>query len=277
MLALFLAILSSTLVTVVMRVSETRSKNRTSLLAVNYLVCSVLSAAFTGTTDLLPAAQILPTALLLGLISGALYLGGFLLLQWNINRNGVVLPATFMKLGVIVPTLMAILVFREAPRLTQVVGIIAAVAAIIFMKDKTTDRPGSTLGLILLLLCGGLCDSMSNVYMELSGGVLKDHYLLYTFVTAMLLCVGLCLVRRERLAWQDLLWGTLLAVPNYFSALFLIDSLATVPAVVAFPSFSVGTIVMVTLAGMLLFGERLKTRKWIAMGVIAVALILLNV
>jgi len=40
-----------------------------------------------------------------------LYLGSFMLLRWNIRKNGVVLPATFMKLGVLVPTVLSVTVF----------------------------------------------------------------------------------------------------------------------------------------------------------------------
>ena len=95
--------------------------------------------------------------------------------------------------------------------------------------------------------------------------------------TALVLCVILCIARKQRPAWQDVLWGLALGIPNYFSARFLLLALGSVPAVVAYPSFSVGTIVLVTGVGLLCFGERLSRRKWSALAVIIVALILLNI
>ena len=65
-------------------------------------------------------------------------------------------------------------------------------------------------------------------------------------------------------------------MPNYFSARFLLLSLSQVPAVVAYPTYSVATIVLITVVGMLAFGERLTRRQKLAMGVILVALVLLN-
>ena len=106
---------------------------------------------------------------------------------------------------------------------------------------------------------------------------LKDQFLLYTFGTALILCTVLCVVKKQRFTWQDALWGLALGIPNYFSARFLLLSLGSVPAVVAYPTFSVGTIVAVTAVGMLCFRERLTPRKWIALGVILTALILLNI
>jgi len=65
-------------------------------------------------------------------------------------------------------------------------------------------------------------------------------------------------------------------VPNYFSARFLLLSLSAVPAVIAYPTYSVGTIVLITLVGRLCFGEKLSRRQIVAMGVILAALALLN-
>lgn len=277
MLYLVLAMVSSMLVSVVMRLSEGRSRNGMSKLAVNYVMCAVLSLAVSGTPQLFPAVEGLPMAILLGTICGVMFLAGFVLLQWNISRNGVVLPATFMKLGVLVPTVLSILVFGETPKLGQLIGIGLALAAIVMIQGGGKEKTGSALGLVVLLLVGGSADGMSKIYEEIGPAALKDQYLLYTFGVAMLLCVVLCIVKKQRLAWQDVLWGLALGVPNYFSARFLLLSLGEIPAVVAYPSFSVGTIVLVTVVGMLCFGERLSRRKWAAMGVIVAALVLLNV
>ena len=65
-------------------------------------------------------------------------------------------------------------------------------------------------------------------------------------------------------------------MPNYFSARFLLLSLSAVPAVIAYPSYSVGTIVLIALVGKVFFKERLSRRQLVAMGVILAALILLN-
>jgi len=277
MLYLFLALLCSVMITVLMRLSERYRKNPTSMLAMNYLMCTLLAVAFSGQLVLFPRADGLPVTLLLGSICGALFLASFLLLQWNVSRNGVALPATFMKLGVLVPTLLSAFIFREQLTALRILGVAVAVAAILLMQDKgQKGKSGSMAGLIVLLLSGGLSDFMSKIYEELGPSALKDQYLLYTFLVALILCVALCLLRKQSLCWQDALFGMLIGIPNYLSARFLLLSLAQLPAVVVYPSFSVGTIVLVTLAGLLIFREKLSTRKWISLGIILCALILLN-
>ena len=277
MMYLILAMVSSMLVSVVMRLSEKQGATGTWKLSVNYVMCAGMSLWFSGSPQLFPAMEGLPTALLLGGVTGVLYLLGFVLLQWNTRRNGVVLPATFMKLGVIVPTVMSILFFGEAPKPLQIAGIALALAAIVLIQGRSREETGSLLGLIALLLSGGTADAMSKIFEEMGLNALKDQFLLYTFGTALILCVALCLVRKQRPTWRDALWGLALGAPNYFSARFLLLALGDLPAVVVYPSFSVGTIVLVTAVGMLCFGERLSRRKWAALGVIAAALVLLNI
>ena len=277
MFYLILAIASSMLVSVCMRLSEGKAKNNISMLAVNYAMCTLLSIAFAGSIDLFPGAQGLGFALLLGLVSGAMYLGSFMLLQWNIRVNGVVLPATFMKLGVLVPTLLSIVLFGETPGALQLLGMAGAVCAILLIGlDKGQSRAKSSAGLVILLLGGGLTDATSKFYEEWGVPAAENHFLLYTFAVALLLCAALALARGQRLTAADAGFGLLIGVPNYFSARFLLLSLSSVPAVAAYPTYSVGTIVLVTLLGALLFSERLSRRQAAAMGIILVSLALLN-
>ena len=73
------------------------------------------------------------------------------------------------------------------------------------------------------------------------------------------------------------MFGLLVGIPNYFSAKFLLGALETLPAVIVYPVYSVGSILVVTLAGVLLFRERLEKHQWVALGVILAALVLLNI
>ena len=51
----------------------------------------------------------------------------------------------------------------------------------------------------------------------------------------------------------------------------------SLPAVVAFPTYSVAAMLTVTLSGVLLFRERLTKRQWLAFAGVIVALVMLNI
>lgn len=279
MIYLILAIISSALVSVVMRLSQRFARNNITMLAANYVMCTAAAAFLAG--GIVPAGQGAALTVGLGSICGVLYLLGFVLLQWNIQRNGVVLPATFQKLGVLVPTIAAITIFGETARWTQLLGIAVAIGAILLMQGPGA-RAGegnkqSFAGLIALLLCGGMSDVMSKVFQTWGNSDHGNYFLVFTFLIALVLCLALCAVKKQSVTLADVLCGLALGVPNYMSARFLLWALREVPAVVVYPSFSVGTIIVVTLVGMLCFRERVERRKLAALGLILGALVLLNV
>ncbi|MBQ2700756.1 MAG: hypothetical protein IJF65_06310 [Clostridia bacterium] len=276
MLYLILAILSSMLVSVVMRLSQQKCQSRLAVLAMNYVMCSLMALLFMN-QPLSPQGEGSGFALGLGLVNGALYLGSFMLLQYNIRINGVVLPSTFMKLGIVVPTLMSIFAFGESLTLLQGVGLVAAVAAIWLIGSEKGQGKAKSIGwLLILLAAGGVTDGTSKIYEELGAAALKDHFLLTTFFVALLLCALLCVVKKETITRREIVYGMALGIPNYFSARFLLLSLGEIPAVIAYPTYSVGTIVAVTLAGLLLFREKISKRQMTALIIILAALILLN-
>jgi len=276
MIYLILATLTSAMVSVIMRFSEKHVRNNISLLAVNYFLCAVIGGIYTGSARLFPAMEGLGLTLFMGVIGGILFLASFMLLQWNIGKNGVLLPTTFMKLGVIIPVLLSIVVFGEAPRIIQIIGIALAVFAILIMNGKGTEAAKSTLGLVLLLVTTGFCNCMSKIFEEIGPSAFSDHFLFYIFGTAFILCTGICLLKGQRFTRHELLWGLAIGVPNYFSSRFMLLSLSHIPASIAYPSYSVGAIVLVALAGVLLFREKIARRRLIALGIILIALAMLN-
>ena len=277
MIYLLLAIISSAMVSIVMRLSTNRVRNNVAMLVMNYLMCLILAALYTGIGELFPSSPVLESTLGLGVIHGALYLGSFVLLQANVKRNGVVLSATFMKLGLLVPMVVSVLFFGEKPELLQIIGFLMALAAIILINsEKDSAAISSKLGLILLLIGGGSADVMSKVFEELGEKTLSDQFLFYTFAAALILCIVLMLVKQQRPGGAEIFWGLLIGVPNFFSAKFLLRSLEDVAAVIAYPTYSVATMLVITLAGVLFFREKLGKRQWAALGIILVALGLLN-
>lgn len=278
MLNLILAVLTGGSVSIVLRMSKGHAKNDMTLFAVNYVICFLLARAFMEKTTLIVHEDGIRFALAAGVISGALYLINFILLQNSMKHNGVVLSSTFMKLGVLVPTLLAVTVFGEHPSMIQCLGFAIAVIGIILIHFEKKSAGSSThkFLLIILLFVAGITDSMANVYDKIGNPDLKDHYLFYVFVAAFIIAVFAAIIRKEKPCLQDVIWGMLVGIPNYLSARFLLLSLGSVPAMITYPVYSVGSIVLITLAGVLLFKEKLSRQKMIALFLVIISLVLLN-
>ena len=278
MVYLLLAIASSAMIAIIMRISSRWVKGNISMLAVNYLTCLLLAAAYAGFQVFPLRTPGILTAIGMGGFNGIVYLAGFMLLQYNTAKNGVVLSSVFMKLGLLVPLVLSIFLFREIPTALQWVGFVLAVGAIILINyEKGAARAGSRLPLVLMLLAGGSGDAMSKVFEVYGPQLYANQFLFYTFASAFLLCAGLILCKKERPDRASMLFGVLVGIPNFFSAKFLLMALGHLPAVIVYPTFSVATILVVTLAGVCLFKERLRPAQWVALAIILTALVLLNV
>lgn len=278
MLYLILAIASSALVSIFIRLSENYVKNNISMLCMNYMMCLLLAVGYTGMDKVFETGEGFGTAIGLGVVNGILFLASFVLLQINVRRNGVVLSATFMKLGVLVPTLLSVIAFREKPEVQQVIGFLVALLAIVLINfEKGQGEAGFKIGLLLLLLGGGSGDAMAKIYDEVGAAQFEEQFLCFTFASALVLCVILAIKKQQKFTKTDILFGLLVGIPNYFSARFLLKAVGEVPAVVAYPTYSVATIVVISLVGMLCFKEKITKRQQVAIGIILVALVLLNI
>lgn len=278
MIYLLLAILSSALISVIMRLSSQRVQGNLSMLAINYLTCLIIAGAYTGVDSLFPSETTLPKTLSMGAIHGVLYLVSFVLFQFSVKKNGVVLSSVFMKLGLLVPLVLSILVFGEIPTAFQIIGFIIAVGAIILINAEPHEaNNASGFGLVILLLAGGSADAMSKVYEEIGPSELSSQFLLYTFLTAFILCSALVVIKKQPIHKNEVLFGFFIGIPNFFSAKFLLASLDTLPAVVVYPTFSVATILLVTVSGVAVFKEKLTTKQAVAVCAILAALAALNI
>lgn len=275
---LLLSILCSAGLSITMRLSTGKIKSHFSMLAANYLVCAVLGAIYGDFSLLSSQTAGLGITVGLAVLNGVILLAGLILLQVSTRKNGIVLSSLFMKLGLLVPFVVSILCFREVPTWLQVAGFAVATSAIVLFnlkKDSQGSRFG--IGLILLLLLNGGADAVVKIFEVLGPEPLSDLFLCFSFAVAFVLCMGLVIGKREGLDGKAYLFGATVGVFNFFSFKFLLAALNAVPAVVAFPTYSVAGMLLVTLSGVIFFKERLSRRQWIAFGAVIAALVMLNI
>ena len=275
---LLLAIFSSATISITMRVSTGKVGGHFSMLATNYLVCGILGALYADFSLLTAQSNGVGITVGLAVLNGIILLGGLILLQTSTRNNGIVLSSLFIKLGLLVPFLVSIIFFREVPTYLQITGFLVAAGAIVVFnlkKDSQGSRFG--IGLILLLLLNGGSDAMVKVFEALGPEVLSNHFLCFSFSVAFVLCALIVLMKREQPDGDALFFGAIIGVANFFSSKFLLGALTQLPAVVVFPTFSVATMLVVTLSGVVFFKERLKRHQWLAFGAVIAALVMLNI
>lgn len=279
MINIILAIVCSSAITVTMKVSDRLGQSGVAILCVNYLfatIFSLIAAVRRGNT-----ALITPAVFVLGIITGVLFLVTFILNQASIVRNGAVLSATAMKMGIVVPILISQVIWKEQANLPQGLGIVLAIAAILIMTwnpgGAASEHKKQALWLLpLLLLSAGFADSTSKFYSVYGVAAVSEWYMFLTFLTAFLLCFPMMLRQREHFNRSKLELGSVLGLVNYASSWFLLMAVAQYPAFFVYPLVNVLIIALITLICMTAFQERLTRRQQLGMGLVLIAVILLN-
>ena len=278
MFYLILSIVASSMLTLVMRHSEGRMKSKTGMLAANYVICMLLVAIFIGPGNLLPQTEGIGPVLGMGAINGFFYMISLVIMQQNIKHNGVVLPSVFSRLGgLVVPLGVAIVLFSEIPKTTQTIGSVLALLSILVISyEKQQTKASAKWLLFLMFITDGMAAVMSKVFEQTANQALSDHFLLYTFAAALILCIAVILYNKEKIGLIDVIYGICVGVPNFFASRFMLQALVELPAVVVYPIRGVGGIVLIALVGVLFFKEKLKKHQWLAMIVVLAAVALLN-
>ncbi len=280
MFFLLLAICSSALLAIILKLSGSKSDNTYGVCLFNYMTASLIAFLFISDKNLLTTGG---TVLGMGAVSGILYLGSLALYQININKNGTVLAAVFSKLGVIIPTAMGFIFFSETPSLVQILGILVAIAAIIvinFQKGGSEAKSGAKVqaaGLLLLLLVGGLCDSTSKVFEFIGDRKDDDRFMFFIFLFAGIFTLVPLIRSKKRIDLTTAICGIIIGIPNYFVTRFLLKALTEMPSFIVYPTYSVGTVILISLMSRIFFKEKLNKQQLIGVGLILVALVMLNI
>ena len=284
MFYLIAGFICSALVSIVLKISDRKEYDRYGMLAVNYLTCLIPFLISQRNKSFPSFDSDFIFCLLLALINGAMYLTGMAINQMNVKRNGAVLQASFARLGVMVSTCLAIVFFGERPSLLQAGGIIVVLAAFCIMnirkknEDEKSAKTKPAFFLLLMgLLFGGLADSMLKVFEEFGSASLDEWFMGLTFISAAIMCIIMTVAGKGKIGKAEIITGMSLGIPNYLSSLFLLKSLSSVSAYIAYPTYSVGAILVVIAASTLFFHEKLSAYSRISVLMIIAAIVMLNV
>lgn len=303
MFYLFLAMLCSASIALIFKYTESSNTNRYLITSSNYFIAFVISlfmifykglfidlvkeGSFTTEFRFLlsqdsyilsPYSSII-WGLIVGSIAGGFFFFSFIYYQKSVKENGVGISGTFAKLGILIPMIFSILIWREFPSILQWIGILLSLVSILIvnLSPKSLERFDIKTTLILLFIFGGMAEFSTKIYQQYGLNDYKDVFLFSIFFVAFLISITFTLKGKAPFTKKDIFTGFAVGIPNLFSSYFLILSLDTLKTSVAFPIFSAGSILLINIGGFLIFRERISRKNKFAIGLIIVALVLINI
>ena len=303
MLYLFLATLCSATIALIFKYTENSNTNRYLITSSNYFIAFATSLfmilysnLFSGIekTDsfinefkyllsqdsyiLSPYSSII-WGVIVGSVAGFFFFSSFIYYQKSVKENGVGLSGTFAKLGILIPMIFSIIFWREFPTALQWIGITISLVSIVIvnLSSEALERFDIKPTIILLFILGGMAEFSNKIYQNYALNDYKAVFLFCIFFVAFLISIVFTLKDKAKFNVKDILTGFAVGIPNLFSSYFLILSLDTVKTSVAYPLFSAGSILFINLGGYFIFKEKIATKNKIAIGLIVIALILINI
>ena len=279
MIYLIAGLISSAIVSLVLKICSRWEYDRYGMFAINYLSC-LIPFIFSQIGKELPSVDDdFAFCFIFAILNGLLYLAGLLMNQINVKRNGAILQSTFARLGVMVPTVISIVFFGERPSILETIGIMMVLVSFCIMnigKNNNNEKPVFSL-LILGMLFGGIADSALKVFEQFGDPALENWFMGLTFLSASLICLAITITKKGKIGKREIITGVCLGVPNYLSSLLLLKSLSSVSAYIAYPTYSVGAILVVTIVSTIFFREKLSKWSKVSFALIISAILLLNI
>lgn len=305
MIYLFLAILSSTGVSLILKYGEKKQFNRYLITSANYFIAFSISLGLSypvlknselcrfklgnfidlfsnlGCSLPLNYQQSILWALIVGIFAGILYFLGFISIQASLNEKGVGITGAFSKLGILIPMILSLIFWKEFPNYIQSIGILTAIASIfvinpVLEKKKTLSKVDFTLLSVFIFV--GLAEFSNKLFQKYGGDYYKSIFLFVVFFVAFFISIFFAWKKaRSKLQLKAIFLGLLAGIPNLFASYFLIKSFDYFKTTIAFPIYCTGSILLMSLAGFFIYREKMKTREIFAVVLIVIGIIFMNI
>jgi len=282
---LVFSILASTLIFIVFKLFQRFKIDTTQAIVVNYFIaCIVGLIAYDSPISI---SEITNSKWFLGAVFlGVLFISIFIVMAITVQKNGVSVASVASKMSVVIPVIFGIYVYNESTGLQKLIGILLALAAVYLASIKAGSKINFKKNLlfpILLFLGSGVIDTsikyLETTYVPENGIPIFSATIFGCAALIGVLTLIAKLFKGEfKFQPKSLLGGITLGVINYSSIYFLLKALdhETFESSTLFTVNNVGIVMLSTLTGLILFGEKLSAKNWLGIVLAIVSIILVT-
>ncbi len=271
MLFLVLSIVCTALLVLLFKVFEKYGVDIFPAIVINYWTATICAFIFLPDQHrILNGAFFSEPWLPLAFVLGTMFITIFNLVSKTTVSLGVSTASIAFKLGLVFPVIFAFLLYHENFNWLKLLGILMAFAAVVLssLKDDANSQKHHTHLVILpfvVFVGSGLCDSLTqyaNKKYLMNAGI--EEFTLFLFVAAgvagTIAFIYQLIKGTAKMTFKSIAGGIALGIPNYLSFLFLLKALATLSwgSSVVFPISNLGTVACASVAGVLIFKEKLS-------------------
>ena len=283
MLYLIIAILTSTTIMIVFKLSKKYEINILQAITVNYLVAAGFGFAI---CEKPLSLEMIKNAdwFYISFFTGITFIVGFNLFALSAQKAGVAITAVASKMSVVIPVILGFTIFSEKPTILKLFGIIFTLCAfyLIFKKEKGFKIDYRYVILpLLLFLANGANDSLLKYTQHNYIANDNDFIVFLAFIFFIALIIGSFVMginiafTKTRISTKSIGVGVLLGVLNWYSTLFFLKALNVIDVSVVVPILNVSIVALSAIVGYFVFKEQLRKINWI--GILLALLAILSI
>lgn len=282
MFDLVLAIVFSAMIPVLLKYAHKKELSDEVILTFNYVIATIISISFVVVKrdeyqGVFNDFDTIRRLVIIGVVTGLMYYGAFYFYQKSVKDNGVSISIAVGKMGIVIPMILSLILWREFPSSIQWIGIVVSIIAIAIINVAPKDFAKTSLktSLLLFFIIGGLGDFANKLFEVMVGSNSKDLFLAVVFLSALIVSLFRT-VKFKAINKLSIIYGFAVGIPNMLTAYFLISALSKMNATVVFPMYSGGAIMLSMIWSLFAFKERLKAKEITGVLLIILALVLIN-
>lgn len=256
-LFLCLALSCSFSIALLIRRFEKKQSDRVVIIAANYITAGALAYTFAKEPSQNPLIYIF------GIVLGLFFFIAFIVYSEAIKSQGIASAVTMGRLSLAIPVGFSIFLWGETPESTDIISLIVIFIIILTWENKIGKL---SLPLLALFMLFGFMDAAIKYFKLQFPNTDDSFFLIMVFLSAMVWSWLYVFFTRHHISVRDVLKGLFLGIPNYGATFFLLLTLETIPAYIAFPFVNIGSIITSALLSHFYFKEHLDRKKWILIG-----------
>jgi drug/metabolite transporter (DMT)-like permease len=278
MIYLITAALSITTLSLIMRKATLSTDTLWGVILGNYLTAATLTAAITLTSPIITPS---PFTIALGAVTGITYTIGMYLNLILMSKRGAAITSSMIQLAVIIPITASVIIYGENITTTQLIGIILAITSLPLLASKPNQKleiDKTILPMILItILVVGFSQTSSKILIQNGLQSQNNYFFLAIFTSATLLVAPIAYRNRKQIKKTDTIYGIGVGTFNLISNRTLLLALTTLPGAIVFPVSSAGSLLMVTIAAIILFKEKVSRANVTGIIMTLIAVVLINI
>jgi len=194
-------------------------------------------------------------------------------------------PASIIvNLSFFIPVLVSIFVFKEKITILIIIALILMIMTFYLFSERkseftdTKNRYKWFLVAVITTISSGIADAGPEFIEEFNLSDLASTYLSFTFLFALVPVLFISIKRKQFPNRKEWLIGSGLGVSYFFSMFFMVLSLNSIPAVIAYPAVIIIVNIVIVILAFFIWKERLNLKQsfGFALGIASAILLSLN-